>query len=127
MRGVIVLFSLMLVLEGCASSGTAASAPGTTRSTATRRTNVITAAELAENPQLASAADAIRQLRPGWPTNMSDGYPVTVFVNNNEFGAYGSLTQITARTIAEIRYINSSEAQMKWSSKYHDVIQVITK
>lgn len=127
MRGFIVLLGLMLVLEGCASSGTAASAPGTTRSSATRRTNVITAAELAENPQLASAADAIRQLRPGWPVNIADGRAITIFVNNNEFGGYATLTQITARTIAEVRYLTASEAQMKWSSKYYDVIQVITK
>jgi hypothetical protein len=130
MRGFIVLLSLMLVLEACASSGTAASAPGTTRSTATRRTNVITAAELAEHPNLASAEDAIRQLRPQWPTRVDVGgqtYPLTIFMNNNEFGGYASLSQITARTIAEIRYLTQSEAQMKWSSKYRDVIQVITK
>jgi len=130
MRGFIVLLSLMLVVEGCASSGTAASAPGTTRSTATRRTNVITAAELAEHPNLASAEDAIRQLRPQWPTRVDVGgqtYPLTIFMNNNEFGGYASLSQITARTIAEIRYLTQSEAQMKWSSRYRDVIQVITK
>lgn len=125
MRRVIVSISVMMVLalalEACASAGTAASAPGTTQRTSTRRSNVITAGELAESPQLLSVADAVRQLRPSWPRE------ATVFLDNDPYGAYASLSNLTTRQAKEIRYLTASEAQMKWGSRYQEVIQVITR
>lgn len=120
MRGVIALLSLMLVLEGCASAGTAVSAPGSTQRTATRRSNVITAAELAERPELLSVADAIRQLRPNWPA-------AQVYLDNDPYGPYQQASQLTTRQAKEIRFLTSSEAQMKWGSRVQEVIQVITR
>ncbi|HSA56658.1 MAG TPA: hypothetical protein VLE53_13195 [Gemmatimonadaceae bacterium] len=120
MRGLIAGLGLMLVLEGCASSGTAASAPGSTQRTAARRSNVITAAELAESPQLLSVADAVRQLRPGWPQ-------AQVYLDNDPFGPYQQLSQLTTRNAREIRYLTASEAQMKWGPRVQDIIQVVTR
>lgn len=113
---------LTLVLDACAAAGTAASAPGSTAASSTRRQNVITQAEMAEHPDLQSALDAIRRLRPGWPNR------VTVFMDNDLFGDYESLRTVTARQAREIRLLSVSEAQMKWGSRYDtQVIHVITR
>lgn len=112
---------LTLMLDACASAGTAASAPGTTRQSTTQRRNVITAAELAENPDLQTVMDAVRRLRPNWSSR------VTVFMDNDLFGEFESLRNVTARQAKEIRFLSASEAQMKWGSRFQEVIQVITR
>ena len=63
----------------------------------------------------------MRQLRPGWPTN------VTVFVNNDPLGDYNQLRTLSLNTTAEIRYLSRSEAQIKWGSRFQEVIHVITR
>ncbi|HEX7121851.1 MAG TPA: hypothetical protein VF178_05715 [Gemmatimonadaceae bacterium] len=113
--------ALTVMLDACAAAGTAASAPGSTRQSTVQRRNVITSAELAENPDLQSVMDAVRRLRPNWPSQ------VTVFMDNDLFGDFDSLRNVTARQAKEIRFLTASEAQMKWGSRYREVIQIITR
>jgi len=120
-RFVPLLLALPLLASACATHGTAASAPGSTRTQAVRRENVITSQEIMERPELASVADLVRQLRPRWPS------AVTVFVNNDPYGTFESLRTLSASNTREVRYLSPSEAQMKWGSRYQAVIQVITK
>jgi hypothetical protein len=120
MRFVVMASLLVLGAGACASSGTAAADQAPTASTTRSRTNVITLQELRES-RAPSLADVIRQLRPGWPTQ------VTVFVNNDAFGDYNSLRNLSVNNTAEIRYLSRSEAQMKWGSRFQEVIQVITR
>lgn len=118
MRKAMALLALIVVVQGCAAKGTAAVAAGSTRQTTTPRTNVITAQELAEHPELMSVADAVRRLRPSWRA-------ATIFINNDPY--VGTSSEIPARNVRELRYLTASEAQMKWGSKYREVIQVITR
>jgi len=118
----IAALALGLVIAGtaCASSGTASSDQTATASSTRSRTNVITAQEINES-KAPSLADLIRQTRPGWPTN------ATVFLNNDPYGDYTQLRNLSVNRTTEIRYLTRSEAQMKWGSRFNDVIQVITK
>ncbi|HEX6314989.1 MAG TPA: hypothetical protein VFZ73_09025, partial [Gemmatimonadaceae bacterium] len=120
MRIAALAFALAITASACASSGTAASDQQATATTTTRRTNVITAQEIRESAA-PSLPDLIRQLRPGWPTN------VTIVVNNDVMGGYDMLRQQPKSTAAEIRYLTRSEAQMKWGMRVQEVIQVITR
>ena len=121
MRIALFALGITIVLGGCASSGTAAADQRATATSTRPRTNVISVQEIRENGTAPSLADLIRQLRPGWPTN------VTVFMNNDPFGAYDSLRNISINNASEIRYLTASEAQMKWGSRFREVIQVITR
>ncbi len=120
MRSIAIALLLLMGGAACASSGTAAADQQPTASSTRPRTNVITLQELTES-HAPSVADAIRQLRPSWPTQ------VTVFVNNDAFGDYNSLRSLSISTTAEIRYLSRSEAQMKWGSRFQEVIQIITR
>jgi len=117
----LVMASLLVLASGaCASSHTAAGDQTPTAAQTRARTNIITLQEIRES-RAASVADLIRQLRPGWPTQ------VTVAVNNDLFGDYASLRTLSVSNTAEVRYLSRSEAQMKWSSRVQEVIQVITR
>ena len=120
MRIAVLALGLVIAAGACASSGTAASDQSATGATTARRSNVITSQEIRES-SAPSLADLVRQLRPGWPTN------VTVFVNNDPLGDYNQLRTLSLNTTAEIRYLSRSEAQIKWGSRFQEVIQVITR
>jgi hypothetical protein len=111
----------VLALSACATSGTAVSDPGSTRTTTARRTNVITAEEIAENRDVVSVGDLVRKLRPGWPRT------VTVFLNNDPQGDYSVMNQLGVSSARELRYLSASEAQMKWGMRFREVIQIITR
>jgi outer membrane receptor for ferrienterochelin and colicin len=118
MRRPFLLAAAVVAVQACASGSTAATAGGTTRQQTTARTTVITAQELAENPDLNSVADAVRKLRPGWRA-------ATVFINSDPY--VGSASEIPVRNVREIRFLSASQAQMNWGSRYREVIQVITR
>jgi hypothetical protein len=120
MRIAALSFGLVLMAAACASSGTAASDQTVTATTTGRRTNVITSQEIRESTA-PSLPQLIRQLRPGWPTN------VTIVVNNDVMGGYDMLNQQPKSTAAEIRFLTRSEAQTKWGMRVQEVIQIITR
>ena len=120
MRIAVLALGLAMITGSCASSGSAASDQARTSNTTTRRENVITTQEIRESAA-PNIADMIRQLRPRWPT------AVTVFVNNDAIGGYDQLRNLSKSNTAEIRFYTKSEAQMKWSSRYNEVIQVTTR
>jgi hypothetical protein len=118
------VLGIVIAAGACASSGTAAG-DQTVTSTSTRpRTNVISTQEIRESTA-PSVADLIRQVRPTWPTN------VTLFVNNDAIAdptqTPNQLRNLSKNAAMEIRFYTKSEAQMKWSSRYQEVIQVITR
>ena len=120
MRSIVLALGLVLTAAACASSGTASGNQAPTASTTRARTNVITLQELRES-RAPTLADVIRQLRPGWPTQ------VTVFLNNDPYGDHASLRNLSVQNTTEVRYLTRSEAQMKWGSRFQEVIQVITR
>ena len=120
MRFLVMASLLVLGAGACASTHTAAGDQTPTGSQTRARTNVITLEEIRES-RANSVADLVRQLRPGWPTQ------VTVFVNNDAFGGYEQLRSLSLSNAAEVRFLSRSEAQMKWGSRFQEVIQVITR
>ncbi len=121
MRFAVLALGIGVAMAGCSAKQTAATDQSATGQRTTRRTNVITLQEIRENGTAPSLSDLIRQVRPGWPSN------VTVFVNNDPFGGPESLRNLSVSNTSEIRFITKSEAQMKWGSRFQDVIQVITR
>ena len=120
MRVAALALGLVIAAGACASKGTAAGEQSVTAGTTTRRTNLISAQEIRES-KAPTLADLIRQSRPSWPTT------VTVFVNNDPLGGYETLRNLSVSNTAEVRYLTRSEAQMKWGSRFQEVIQVITR
>lgn len=120
MRFTVLALGLALTAGACASSGTAAGDQTPTAAQTRARTNIISAQELRES-RAPTLADVIRQIRPQWPTQ------VTVFVNNDPYGDYSSLRNLSVQNTAEVRFLSRSEAQMKWGSRFQEVIQVITR
>jgi hypothetical protein len=120
MRLIVLALGLGLATGACASSGTAAADQTATGASTRPRTNVISLQELRES-RAPTLADVIRQLRPGWPTQ------VTVFLNNDAFGDYNSLRSLSVSNTSEVRFLSASEAQNRWGSRFKEVIQVITR
>jgi hypothetical protein len=112
---------LALALQACASSQTASSDQEPTRSTTRGRTDVISTQEIDENRDVISVADLLRKLRPQWSRQ------VTVFLNDNPYGDFASLSQIGVANTKEVRFISRSEAQMKWGMRFNEVIQVLSR
>ena len=120
MRIAALALGIVMAATACASTGTAAADQSPTASTTRSRANVITLQEINES-RAPTLADLIRQTRPGWPTN------VAIFLNNDPFGDYSQLRNLSLTRTAEVRYLTASEAQMRWGSRFQAVIQVITR
>lgn len=121
MRFAAFALGLVITAGACASSGTAAGSQAATGSSTASRTNVITTQEIRES-KAPTLADLVRQARPNWPRT------VTIFVNNDAFGAYDTLRNLAVTATTEVRYLSKSEAQFKWGARVQtEVIQVITR
>jgi hypothetical protein len=121
---------------GCASAGT--SGTSGTSGGAPRRGNLITAEDItAAHADVSSVYDAIARLRPNWlathgPTSLSTagGAGVaTVWLNGVQYGDLGSLRNIPAYDVADIRYYDVTEAGARYGLKggTSGVIEVRTR
>ena len=120
MRIAALVLGIVISAGACASKGTAASDQAVTGATTTRRTNIITTAEIRES-RANTVKDLISQSRPGWPRQ------VVVFLDN-EPDPTGTAVNRSPSTIKEIRYLTKSEAQVKWGSRVGDaVVQIVTR
>jgi len=102
---------------GCASSGTA----GTT---VRREPNLITEHEIAASNE-SNVFDVVNRLRPmflktrGRSTiNAGGSEYASVFLDGQYFGELGSLRNIVASQIHEIRYLNGPDAVSKYGMRY---------
>jgi hypothetical protein len=118
-RKMMAVLTLVLLTQGCAASGTAeGEAGGRSRATMPSR-NVITEQELAEYAEFASVAEAVRRLRPQWRDE-------TVYIDDSKY--VGSSRDIPMGSVKELRYLELSEAQMRWGQSVStSVIQVIRR
>jgi hypothetical protein len=112
----------------CASSGSSASGgpkPGP---------NLITADEISR-VNVVNAYEVVQKLRPAMfrqrqvaSANAQANGELVIYVDNNRFGDVDSLRQISASSIAALRYYSASEAQTKWGSGHPGgAIEVVTK
>ena len=120
MRIAALVLAIVISAGACASKGTAASDQTVTANSTTRRTNVITTAEIRES-RATSVKDLITQARPQWPRQ-------TLIFLDNEPDPTGTAVSRSPSTVKEIRYLTKSEAQIKWGSRVGDaVIQIVTR
>jgi hypothetical protein len=115
MRVAALALGLVIVAGACASSRTAAADQTPTATSTASRTNVISLQEIRDS-RAATLSDLVRQSRPGWNRN------VAWFMNNDPDP---NAPNMSPNGIKEIKFLSRSEAQMKWGSRYDEVIQVI--
>jgi hypothetical protein len=132
-RAAFLLFSatvLALCVGACASSP-APSSPGRVLKASP---NVITADEISR-VNVQDGFEVIQKLRPAMlrprqiaSVNAQAKGELVVYVDNTRYGNAESLRQISASSIAAVRYFSAAEAQTKWGSGHPGgVIEVITK
>ena len=115
MRVAALALGLVIVAGGCSSSQTASTDQTPTAGSTASRTNVISTQEIRES-RAATLNDLVRQSRPGWNRN------VAWFMNNDPDP---NAINMNPSGVKEIRFLSKSEAQMKWGSRYDEVIQII--
>ena len=136
---------IMVGIAACSSggSGGASGTSGAPKPSA----NLITADEIGR-VNVQNAYEAVQKLRPAMlrvrqiasangqggamgakPTGSSvSAGELLVYMDNNRLGSADQLRQISASTVAALRYYSASEAQTKWGSGHAGgVIEVITK
>ena len=140
---------IALGTAACASSSSKQGAGAATTSGPKSSATFITADEI-ERVHVQNGYDAVKKLRPAMlsqrqvasangqggiskdappitGTNVSAGQ-VIVYVDGTRLGDIDQLRQISASSIATMRYYSASEAQLKWGSGHPGgVIEVISK
>jgi len=116
MRYCLYLFLVAAFFIGCASTRGEKSTKGSRY--------LITAKEIAES-SANDAYEAIQSLRPGLlnrdqrrSIDWSGQTEVVVYINGIKYGNKESLKTISAMEIAEIKYLTSSEATMRFGSDH---------
>ncbi len=113
-------------LSACATTGTGSSSG--------RRTDVITAEEIAQQDGLRTAYDVIRRLRPqflrrrGVASLSASSDDIVVYLDGIRTGGVEVLRNIDAATVREIRRINSRDATTKYGTGHSQgAIEVVTR
>ena len=129
---------LTALLLAASTAGTACTTGGATEgggpATAPRRSNVITAEEIATS-QTATAYDAVRELRPQWlqargpDLVTARGRPgARVAIDDVIRGRLDELRAVRVGNIQEIRFISASDATTRWGTGGQGgVIEIITR
>ncbi len=115
MRKLALSLALALVLPACASGG-GAGAPEAPRP----NPNLITAEEIA-GAHVQNAFEAVRQLRPRFLMThggTTSTHGVQVMVDDVPRGGVSALGSINASDVVEIRYLDPSDATMKYGTGY---------
>lgn len=112
-HGWFVLAVLVVIVSGCASTGTAE-----------RRNrpnpNLLTAIEL-ENTETSNVYDAVRRLRPRWltaersreRTSMSLSSQTVVFLNSTRLGSVDALRDVPLSGVKRVEFMDGAEATAK--------------
>lgn len=118
----IIAFGLATALAACSSTG----GPSGPR----RDPNLITAEELSEYATL-SALDVIRRLRPRWLTGRGQGTggmnrPQVIQDGARLGDPENALRSIAVSDIESLRYLNASDATMRYGTNYPGGAIVVT-
>jgi hypothetical protein len=117
---------LLLVTAACASSGTQ-------RRTSARRDTRSLSAEEIRSSSASNLYDVIRSHRPEWlikrgQTSINLEGDIVVYVDNVALGGPESLKSIDVQSVQFVRFLNASEAQMRFGVGHmHGAIVVTTR
>jgi hypothetical protein len=117
---------LLSVAAACASSGTQ-------RRTAARRDTRSLSAEEIRTSSASNLYDAIRSHRPEWlikrgQTSINLEGDIVVYIDNVALGGPESLKSIDVQSVQHVRFLNASEAQMRFGVGHmHGAIVVTTR
>lgn len=115
---VLALVLSTAVQAGCASSG---SLPSSATGQPSRKADVIAEAELAAAPE-SDLYTAVERLRPaflrtqGQSTMQGTSVAINVYVDGGLLGDVNTLHQLVPSEIREVRYLNPSEATMRFGT-----------
>lgn len=118
---------MLLVTAACASSSTQA------RRTAGRRDARLLGAEEIRTSSASTLYDVIRSHRPEWlikrgQTSINLEGDIVVYVDNIALGGPESLKSIDVQSVQSVRFLNASEAQMRYGVGHmHGAIVVTTR
>ncbi len=122
------MIAAILGALGCATPPGTAAKPSPSRDR-----NVITRAELEANERM-NLYDAIRNLRPAMirsrgqtGVNSNPASLPRVYMDGRSYGDIGSLRNVPVSSVREVRFLNSSEATIKFGTNHGaGVIEVST-
>jgi hypothetical protein len=118
---------LLLVTAACASSSTQQ------RRTSGRRDARLLSAEEIRASSASTLYDVIRSHRPEWlikrgQTSINLEGDIVVYVDNVALGGPESLKSIDVQSVQSVRFLNASEAQMRYGVGHmHGAIVVTTR
>jgi hypothetical protein len=121
------LAALLVVTAACASSQTEAR-----RTTGRRDARLLTAEEI-KSSSASNLFDVIRSHRPEWlikrgQTSINLEGDIVVYVDNVSLGGPESLKGIDVHSVQVVRFLNASEAQMRYGVGHmHGAIVVTTR
>ena len=114
-------FAAATGLAACASGG------GSGSSGPRRDPNLITAEELAEHSTL-NAMDVVRRLRPRWLTGRGPSAQPQLILDGTRMGdARSELQSISVADVSEMRYLNASDATMRFGTNFPGGAIVVTR
>ena len=114
-----VLVGAFLAL-GCRSAGGRGTEPNH------REPYLITADEL-EHSRRANLYDAVFEMRPRWFTRSTRGVSAEayVYVDDQAVGTTGALRRFTLESVAEVRYLSPTEAQVQFGQRNYGRAAII--
>jgi hypothetical protein len=121
-----ILVVVLFVTDACASSTTQR------RTSARRDTRSLTAEEI-KTSSASNLYDVIRSYRPEWlikrgQTSINLEGDIVVYVDNVALGGPESLKSIDVQSVQHVRFLNASEAQMRYGVGHmHGAIVVTTR
>lgn len=118
---------MLLVTAACASSSTQG------RRTSGRRDARLLSAEEIRTSSASTLYDVIRSHRPEWlikrgQTSINLEGDIVVYIDNVALGGPESLKSIDVQSVQSVRFLNASEAQMRYGVGHmHGAIVVTTR
>jgi hypothetical protein len=122
------LWLALVVLTGCAASGT-----GTASDRPVRDRNVITSEEIADAERHSTAYEVVQSLRPAWLRARSSGSinapgagMAIVYMDGTRMGATAALRQINRTSVISMQYLDPSDATTRFGTGHTGGVILVT-
>jgi hypothetical protein len=122
--GLTALFGLLLVLGGCASTGSSGGGG------ATSNPNLITRAQL-DQVTTSDLYDAVRRLRPNWltargpSTLIGEQAQVAVYLDGARLGTATALRGINFDSVTQLEYLSPADATNRYGTDHQGGVIIV--